>query len=123
MIEIYAIGSENWRDIRAIRLRSLTDSPDAFTSTLHRESTYDEQKWRELASSGRWFVADDGGLVGVAVGVVGCSGDSGKRELAGYVGTDATALDVRVCGTEQPSCVWVCGRATYRMACVPRERP
>lgn len=83
MIEIYAIGSENWRDIRAIRLRSLTDSPDAFTSTLHRESTYDEQKWRELASSGRWFVADDGGLVGVAVGVVGWSGDSGKRELVG----------------------------------------
>ncbi len=83
MIEIYAIDSVNWRDIRGIRLRSLADAPDAFTSTLDRESTYDEQKWRELASSGRWFVADDGGLVGVAVGVVGWSGDSSKRELVG----------------------------------------
>lgn len=81
--EIHAIGPENWRDIRDIRLRSLADSPEAFTSSVQRESAYDEQRWRELAASGRWFVADDGGPVGVAVGVAGWSGDSSKRELVG----------------------------------------
>jgi GNAT superfamily N-acetyltransferase len=44
---------------------------------------YDEEKWRDLATTSRWFVADDEGLVGVAVGVDGWSGDPGKRELVG----------------------------------------
>jgi GNAT superfamily N-acetyltransferase len=61
----------------------LADAPDAFTSTCERESTYDEARWRELAATGRWFVADDEGPVGVAVGVDGWSGDPTRRELVG----------------------------------------
>ena len=63
--------------------RSLMDAPEAFTSTFDRESAYDEAKRRDLAITGRWFVADDDGLVGVAVGVDGRSGDPKKRELVG----------------------------------------
>jgi GNAT superfamily N-acetyltransferase len=82
--EIRALDAESWREIRDVRLRSLADAPEAFTSTFAREATYDEAKWRAFATSGRWFVAsDDGGLVGVAVGVVGRSGDPMRRELVG----------------------------------------
>jgi GNAT superfamily N-acetyltransferase len=83
MTEIRALSSDDWQDIRDVRLRSLIDAPEAFTSTFGRESTYDEAKWRDLAVTGRWFVADDEGLVGVAVGVDGWSGDPTRRELVG----------------------------------------
>ena len=83
MAEIRALNAERWRIIRDIRLRSLADAPDAFTSTLERESTYDEQVWRNFATTGRWFVAYDGGPVGVAIGVKGWSGDETRRELIG----------------------------------------
>jgi GNAT superfamily N-acetyltransferase len=80
---IRALNSEDWQAIRDVRLRALEDAPDAFTSTSGRESAYDETKWRDLAVTGRWFVADDGELVGVAVGVDGWSGDPQRRELVG----------------------------------------
>ena len=83
MIEIRGVSSDEWRDIRDVRIRSLMDAPGAFTSTFERESAYDEAKWRDLAITGRWFVADDDGLVGVAVGVDGWSGDTKRRELVG----------------------------------------
>jgi GNAT superfamily N-acetyltransferase len=81
--EIRALNSDDWRDIRAIRLRSLADAPDAFTSSYSRESGYDEAKWRDLAVTGRWFVAIEDEPVGVAVGVDGWSGDPKGRELVG----------------------------------------
>jgi GNAT superfamily N-acetyltransferase len=81
--QIRALQPDDWQDIRAIRLRSLADTPDAFTSNFSRESAYDEARWRELAVSGTWFVAADDELVGVAVGVRGWSGDPKDRELVG----------------------------------------
>lgn len=81
--EIRALSPDDWRVIRDVRLRSLMDAPEAFTSTFDRESAYDEAKWRGLAISGRWFVAGDDGLLGVAVGVDGWSGDPSRRELVG----------------------------------------
>jgi GNAT superfamily N-acetyltransferase len=83
MTPIRVLNGDDWQDIRDVRLRSLGDASDAFTSTLDRESTYDEQRWRDLATTGRWFVADDAGLVGVAIGVDDRSGDPTKRELVG----------------------------------------
>ena len=81
--EIRALNSDDWQDIRAIRLRSLVDAPDAFTSNYSHESAFDETKWRELATTGRWFVAVDDEMVGVAIGVDGWSGDPKKRGLVG----------------------------------------
>jgi len=83
MTEIRTLTSDDWQDIRDVRLRALIDAPEAFTSTFARESAYDEAKWRALAVTGRWFGADDEGLVGVAVGVDGWSGEPTKRELVG----------------------------------------
>jgi GNAT superfamily N-acetyltransferase len=81
--EIRTLNSEDWQEIRDVRLRSLGDAPDAFTSTYSRELAYDEAKWRDLAVTGKWFVAFDDEPVGVAVGVDGWSGDPNKRELVG----------------------------------------
>jgi RimJ/RimL family protein N-acetyltransferase len=81
--EIRALNAEDWRMIRDIRLRSLADAPDAFTSSVKRESSHDEQKWRSMATTGQWFVAFDGGPVAVAVGINGWSGDERRRELVG----------------------------------------
>lgn len=83
MAEIRSLNSDDWQDIRTVRLRSLADAPDSFTSSYGRESTYDEAKWRDLAVTGRWFVAADDELVGVAVGVDGWTGDPNDRELVG----------------------------------------
>jgi GNAT superfamily N-acetyltransferase len=81
--EIRVLNAEDWRMIRDVRLRSLADAPDAFTSSVERESTYDDQKWRNVATRDRWFVADEGGPVGVAIGVNGWSGDERRREVVG----------------------------------------
>lgn len=81
--EIRALGPDEWQEIRDVRLRSLLDAPEAFTSSYAEESEYDEAKWRHRATSGRWFVASDDGEVGVAVGVDGWSGDPKTRELVG----------------------------------------
>ena len=74
----------DWQLIRDVRLRSLLESPQAFTSTYVREAAFDESAWRDRATSGRWFAAvEDGRAIGVAVGVDGWSDDPGRRELVG----------------------------------------
>jgi GNAT superfamily N-acetyltransferase len=67
-----------------VRLRSLADAPEAFTSSYKRESQFDEVTWRERAKTCHWFVAEcEGEAVGIAGGVVGWSGDPTRRELVG----------------------------------------
>ncbi len=84
MIEIHALLPEDWPVIRAVRLRSLHESPHAFTSTYAREAAFDESTWRDRATTGHWFVAvEDGSVVGVAGGVEGWSDDPSRRELVG----------------------------------------
>lgn len=81
--EIQALNSDDWQDIRDVRLRSLADAPEAFTSSYSREFAYGEAEWRDLAVTGKWFVAFDNEPVGVAIGVAGWSGDPKRRELVG----------------------------------------
>jgi hypothetical protein len=42
MAEVRPLGADDWQIIRAARLRSLGDAPHAFTSTLERESSFDD---------------------------------------------------------------------------------
>ncbi len=84
MIEISALHPDDWRVIRAVRLRSLEQAPRAFTSTFEREAAFDETTWRDRATTCRWFVATDAGAtVGVAGGVAGPSDHPEDRELVG----------------------------------------
>jgi len=84
MTQIQALLPQDWPVIRDVRLRSLHESPHAFTSTYAREAAFDESTWRDRATTGTWFVAvEDGEVVGVAGGVDGWSGDPSRRELVG----------------------------------------
>ena len=46
MTTLRFLTSDDWIVWRDLRLRSLADSPDAYGSTLERESAYDESRWR-----------------------------------------------------------------------------
>jgi GNAT superfamily N-acetyltransferase len=84
MITVDALTPDEWQNIRGVRLRSLQDSPHAFTSTYQRELAFDEPAWRQRATTCRWFVAtDDGAAIGVAGGIDGWSDDPTDRELVG----------------------------------------
>ena len=63
MVKVELIDPSSWERLREIRLRALTDTPDAFGSSRAREEGQDEAQWYQLASTGRWWVAvtDAGG--------------------------------------------------------------
>lgn len=78
------LDADDWSTIRSVRLQSLADAPQAFTSSFQRESRFDEERWRDRARTGAWFVAEDHGeVVAIAGGVAGWSGDPAKLELVG----------------------------------------
>jgi ribosomal protein S18 acetylase RimI-like enzyme len=74
IVEVRAAAPEEWRRVRALRLRALEDSPDAFGSTLEGERDHEEADWRSWISgwegaSNALFVAIRGeAWIGMAVG-------------------------------------------------------
>jgi GNAT superfamily N-acetyltransferase len=67
--------ADEWEALREIRLAALTDSPDAFGSTLAEERDADEARWRGWVTGEGWagdvatFLADGPGpLLGMATG-------------------------------------------------------
>ena len=59
--EIRRVQSEDWADLRDVRLAALADAPCAFASTLDQETGYDERRWREWIGRTAFFLAWDGG--------------------------------------------------------------
>ena len=63
---------ENWTRYKAIRLRALKDSPDAFGSTLERELGFSDEQWQERLrnpETGTFVATSVGGKdIGLAVG-------------------------------------------------------
>lgn len=57
-----------WRELRDIRLRALTDSPDSFASTLDRELTFAEAEWQWRIANGYNVIARGSEPVGLAGG-------------------------------------------------------
>lgn len=69
-LEIRQVRPDDWSALRQARLAALTESPDAFASSLQRELGYDEQRWRRWISSAAVVGAWRGGrLAGTAAGL------------------------------------------------------
>ncbi len=72
---IRPIRADEWRELRALRLRALADAPQAFATTLAEAEARTNAEWQENVRRGAsgdrqsTFVADeDGRLVGMATG-------------------------------------------------------
>jgi ribosomal protein S18 acetylase RimI-like enzyme len=74
--DIGRLGEDDWAELREVRLAALSESPQAFASTLDRERGYDEGQWRSFVGAGAWFVARDAGRV---VGVVAILPERDRR--------------------------------------------
>lgn len=74
---------DEWAAARALRLRALADSPDAFASTLERELALDDAVFRTRLESAPTFFADDGGELVGSVTVIEDRHEPGGREIAG----------------------------------------
>jgi GNAT superfamily N-acetyltransferase len=84
VIEIVHLLPDQWERARAVRLRSLADSPSAFASTHRREAALTAEEWRRRLDRSLTLVAVDGGEeVGTAAGVPPWTDDPGARELVG----------------------------------------
>lgn len=60
-MQVRVISAEEWVIFRALRLRALADSPDAFGATLAEANTHPESIWRQRAAgSGPVLLAFDG---------------------------------------------------------------
>jgi GNAT superfamily N-acetyltransferase len=71
-VDIRTPRPDEWRAVRALRLRALGDAPDAFGSTLARETAEPEAAWRafwlERPGTLALIAEDEGRLVGMAFG-------------------------------------------------------
>lgn len=74
MIEYYVhrAGPDDWQRVRAVRLRSLADAPDAFATTLAEDEARPDTEWRarlENDAVAHFLVIDSHGAChGLAVG-------------------------------------------------------
>ena len=60
MIEIRRAGPSDWEASKAIRLRALADTPDAFASTLEYEAAFDDKAWTRRIEGAHRLIAWDG---------------------------------------------------------------
>lgn len=80
-MDIRIVGPDDWSDWRHLRLRSLTENPEAFASsvTMWTGNRDTEANWRSrLSSPGACFLAYDGAA---PVGMVGAQPDDAGVEL------------------------------------------
>ena len=62
-------SSEDWAELKAVRLESLADTPEAYGSTYAAASRFSESQWRAVADARAVFLAShEGAVVGMASG-------------------------------------------------------
>ncbi|HEX3205768.1 MAG TPA: GNAT family N-acetyltransferase [Propionibacteriaceae bacterium] len=80
---------EDWEAIRAIRLRSLSEEPQAYAADYETEARYRPELWQERLATAFSCLAfdDDHDLVGIATGV--WTGDRDTHVVGMYVAPEA----------------------------------
>lgn len=80
-VEIRRLGPDDVDVLRDVRLRALTDAPEAFWTTYEREAAYGRDDWcRWLGMSALFVVAEDGTVR--AEGIAGGMPDPGDPAAA-----------------------------------------
>lgn len=65
-INVRLLDENEWSVYRDVRLRALSESPDAFAATATKEEDYSEELWRERMNRSRRLLAErDGDVLGV----------------------------------------------------------
>lgn len=80
-MEIISVGETNWEELKAIRLASLKESPDAFSASYEAALNFSESAWRARASGREgcnFFIAK---IDSQSVGVIGGFHKTGQYEL------------------------------------------
>jgi ribosomal protein S18 acetylase RimI-like enzyme len=92
-VDIRRIRAGEWRELRDLRLRSLQDAPDAFTSTHDEESIRSDAQWTEWATS----LAEGGSSFGVVAESerrwIGIAVGAPHRDYPGEAGLFAMWVD------------------------------
>jgi GNAT superfamily N-acetyltransferase len=83
-VEVRQAHADDWEELRKLRLRALTDAPDAFSSTLEQEAAYPAEFWQRWAEGGPAsadFIAREGGAsIGMAA-ILAESSVPGRMQL------------------------------------------
>lgn len=125
--QIRRIRSDEWREMRSLRLAALAAAPTAYGSTLAQEEAYSDEIWRERAlgaSSGcdraTFIAARESIWVGMVTGLANQDGvtngatlvvamfvaTSARRQGIGVELVDAVCSWARNCGANQLA-LWV----------------
>lgn len=72
------LDPDDWPEYRTIRLAGLAEAPQAFSSTLERESQFSEAQWRQRLTDRAQFVVRQGGQ---AIGTAGAYAEDGAAHL------------------------------------------
>jgi GNAT superfamily N-acetyltransferase len=85
----------DWRRTRTVRLRALSDAPDAFGSTLARESNFTDEEWKQrlARTDAATFLACIDGL-DVGIVVVAANDDGGAGLYAMWTAPEARGKGV-----------------------------
>ena len=81
-ITVRPLGEEDWQLYRDVRLRALSEDPDAFAASLEEEQAVEESTWRERMNRSTRLIAEDES--GEPVGVVSLRVDKREDEETPY---------------------------------------